>query len=215
MKKAIRFFTVFFASAVLLTIVNSCGTSTMVTGTWEKPAVNKVYDNILVAALVPTNSSRSSIERNMVTYLREEGVDASQSIDIFPPRLIEDEDKKKEIQNSILNDGFDGILTVSLIDEDTKTRFVRGSGLYRPYPYYSFYGSFWGYYDYWYPYFYEPGYYVEDKVYYMETNLYDAQTEELVWSAQSETYDPVDLESFSSGFAREIVEELDEAALIP
>jgi len=215
MKRWIRLLTVFFGSAVLLAMANSCGTSTMVTGTWQKPAVTETYDNIMVTALVPTTSSRSAIERSMVANLREEGADASQSIDVIPPRLIEEEDKKREIQNTIIRDGFDGVLTITLIDEDTETRYVRGSGMYRPYPYYGFYGNFWGYYDYWYPRFYEPGYYVENKVYYMETNLYDAQTEDLVWSAQSETYDPIDLESFAEGFSEEIVEELDEQGLIP
>ncbi|HKL33493.1 MAG TPA: hypothetical protein VJ919_13210 [Tangfeifania sp.] len=215
MKRLIRLFTLFFSSAILLAIANSCGTSTMVTGTWQKPAVTETYDNIMVTALVPTTSSRSAIERSMVANLREEGTDASQSIDVIPPRLIEEEDKKREIQNTIIRDGFDGVLTITLIDEDTETRYVRGSGMYRPYPYYGFYGNFWGYYDYWYPRFYEPGYYVENKVYYMETNLYDAQTEDLVWSAQSETYDPIDLESFAEGFSEEIVEELDEQGLIP
>jgi len=215
MKRWIRLLTVFFGSAVLLAMANSCGTSTMVTGTWQKPAVTETYDNIMVTALVPTTSSRSAIERSMVANLREEGTDASQSIDVIPPRLIEEEDKKREIQNTIIRDGFDGVLTITLIDEDTETRYVRGSGMYRPYPYYGFYGNFWGYYDYWYPRFYEPGYYVENKVYYMETNLYDAQTEDLVWSAQSETYDPIDLESFAEGFSEEIVEELDEQGLIP
>jgi len=215
MKRLIRLFTLFFSSAILLAIANSCGTSTMVTGTWQKPAVTETYDNIMVTALVPTTSSRSAIERSMVANLREEGTDASQSIDVIPPRLIEEEDKKREIQNTIIRDGFDGVLTITLIDEDTETRYVRGSGMYRPYPYYGFYGNFWGYYDYWYPRFYEPGYYVENKVYYMETNLYDAQTEDLVWSAQSETYDPIDLESFADGFSEEIVEELDEQGLIP
>src|SRR6056297_3214944 len=204
MKRWIRLLTVFFGSAVLLAMANSCGTSTMVTGTWQKPAVTETYDNIMCTALGPTNSSRSAIERSMVANLREVGTDASPSIDVIPPRLIEEKDKKREIQNTIIRDGFDGVLTITLIDEDTETRYVRGSGMYRPYPYYGFYGNFWGYYDYWYPRFYEPGYYVENKVYYMETNLYDAQTEDLVWSAQSETYDPIDLESFADGFSEEI-----------
>ena len=134
MKKLIKLFTLFISAAIFLTIVNSCGTSTMITGTWEKPMVEETYDNILVTALVPTTSSRSVIERNMVANLREKGVDASQSIDVIPPRLIEDDDKRREIQNSILRDGFDGILTVSLIDQDTETRYVPGAGIYRPYP---------------------------------------------------------------------------------
>jgi hypothetical protein len=44
--------------------------------------------------------------------------------------------------------------------------------------------------------------------------LYDAETEDLIWSAQSETYNPVNLETFSENFAEEIVEELQAKKII-
>lgn len=47
--------------------------------------------------------------------------------------------------------------------------------------------------------------YTEGKVYFIETNLYDAETEKLIWSAQSESYDPSDLKDFAEDFADLIV----------
>ena len=214
MKKLIRLSVFLLGIPFLLISINSCVSSTMVTGTWEKPDLEQSYDNIIVAAMVPTVSTRSSIEMKVVKHLEEEDVEASQSIDVLPPRYIDDDDTKQEIMNSIRNNGADGILTVSLIDKETETRYVRGTTPYTPYPHYGFYGSFWGYYNYWYPRFYDQGYYTEEKIYYIETNLYDADSENLIWSAQSKTYDPVDLENFSEDFAEAIVEQLNEAGII-
>lgn len=215
MKRLLNLSIGILSTAVLFLFVESCSTSsTMITGTWEKPMVEHNYNNILVAALVPTTSSRSVIEQHMVQNLEKKGVEASQSIDVLPPRLIEKDSKKQQIINSIRGDGVDAILTVSLIDKDTEMRYVPGTGIYAPYPYYGFYGNFWGYYDYWYPRFYDPGYYTENKIYYMETNLYDAKSEDLIWSAQSETYNPVNLSTFSSEIADEIVDELENNGII-
>ncbi len=215
MKKLLHLTGIFTGIMLLFIYLSSCvGTSTLVTGTWESERVGKSYENIMVVALVPTVSSRSTIEKQMVESLSGKGVNATQSMDILPTKFIEEENRKQEILNNIRSDGADGILTVSLIDKETESRYVPGSNPYAPYPHYSFYGQFWGYYNYWYPRFYDRGYYTEDKVYYIETNLYDTETEELVWSAQSKTYDPVNLDTFSKDFAKAIVNKLDEADII-
>ena len=215
MKTRIKKIGIIPAIALSVVLLNSCATSsTVITGSWESPGNEESYANIVVAALVPTISTRSSIEQKMATSLQEEGVEASQSTDVLPPRYIEERDKKQEILDAIRNNGTDGILTVSLIDQETETRYVPGAETYAPYPYYGFYGTFWGYYSYWSPRFYEPGYYESQKIYFIETNLYDAETENLIWSAQSKTYEPVDLENFSRDFANAIVEQLVEDGVI-
>ena len=215
MKKLLRMTTVIATGMIVSAFLHSCATSsTAITGSWDKPGVVQQYDDILVAVLTSTTSSRSAIEEEIVRQLRDEGVGASQSIEILPPRFIEDQDERRNILGAIQTDGMDAILTVSLIDKDTDMRYVPGGAAYAPYPAYGFYGTFWGYYNYWYPRFSSPGYYTEHDVYFMETNLYDAETEELVWSAQSETYNPVNLETFSENFAEEIVEELQEKNIV-
>jgi hypothetical protein len=77
-----------------------------------------------------------------------------------------------------------------------------------------YYGRFTGYYSYYNPVMYDPGYYATDKNYYLEINLYDAKTEELVWSAQSETTNPSSIETFSYSFSQLVVNQLIKDGLI-
>ena len=94
----------------------------------------------------------------------------------------------------------DGVLTVALLHEETKERYVAGSSAYAPYSY-GYYGSYYGYYSYRYPTVYEPGYYSTEKTYFIETNLFDVESGALVWSMQSQSYSPANLESFAKGYA--------------
>ncbi len=70
------------------------------------------------------------------------------------------------------------------------------------------YGSFYEYYFYYSPAMYTPGNYETDKTYYIEINLYDADTEKLVWSSQSETTNPSSIESVAPYFAKTVVDQL-------
>lgn len=214
MKKYMKLPVLLLSGVLMVFLFFSCGSSTSITGTWERQDVQKEFNNVLVAALTPNTGLKSTIERHMEQNLQQEGIVASQSINVLPPKFSDDEDQKQKILNTIQSNGFDGILTVSIIEKDTESRYVPGSASYAPYPSYGYYGSFWGYYSHWYPQFYSPGYYTEENVYYIETNLYNAQTEDLVWSAQSETYNPRDLETFSEDFAEEVVEQLAEDGII-
>ena len=203
--------------ALTTAIVVSCTTErTFVTGTWMSPQadMNKNYNNILVAALTDNIQAKKTVENDIATRLREDGITVKESINVFPPNFTDDNNDKEYMLNKIKNNHADGILTIALIDKDTKTRYVPGNYLYSPYPAYPYYGYFWGYYSYWYPQLYEPGYYTEDKIYYIETNLYDVDSEKLVWSAQSKTYDPVDLTSFSRDFANKIVSNLEQSHVL-
>jgi hypothetical protein len=59
-----------------------------------------------------------------------------------------------------------------------------------------------------YPRMYDPGYYVTDKTYFLETNLYDSETEELIWSAQSETVNPGGIDNFVADYPDKLVEQM-------
>lgn len=195
---------ILFIGGMLILILGSCARPvTLVTGTWTNDEVDKNYDRVLVAALTSNVSFKSKLEDALAQQLEDKGVKASKSIDLLPPEFIEDENQKQTIMENIQADGIDGILTVSILAKTTETRYVPGSYHYEPVPLYGFYGHFWAYYDYWYPRFHEPGYYTE-KTYYLETNLYDAESEKLVWSAQSQIYSPNYFNTFTEDFAAEI-----------
>lgn len=191
----------------------SCMPGTLITGTWKSPdARNPVtYENVLVAALTGNVKAKAKVENDIAEALREKGLKVYESIDLFPPNFSDNNNDKEKMLSRIRKNGTEAILTVSLIDKDTESRYVPGASAYAPFPTFGHYGMFWGYYSFWYPRMYgQPGYYAEDKIYYLETNLYDAETERLLWSAQSETYNPAALEHFSEDFAKVIVEEMEE-----
>ena len=58
------------------------------------------------------------------------------------------------------------------------------------------------------------GYYQTEKVYYIQTNLFDAKTEKLIWSAQSKTYEPSSLDDFLQGYEKAISEQMVKDGLV-
>jgi hypothetical protein len=197
---------------ILLGIVGvffSCSSPTEITGSWRNPQnQSRKYDNIMIAALTENINAKATVENDLSLELQSEGVKTSKSIEAFPPNFKEDQNNKEAMLDKVRNNGTDAILTITLIDKETETRYVPGNYGYDPIPRFGFYGMFWPYYTYWYPRVYTPGYYEEDKIYFLEINLYDAKTEQIVWSAQSETYNPSSLATFSQDFADLIVQKL-------
>lgn len=55
---------------------------------------------------------------------------------------------------------------------------------------------------------YDPGYYVTDKTYFLETNLYNAASGQLVWSAQSETVNPTSIDAFAEEYPEVLLERM-------
>jgi hypothetical protein len=177
-------------------ILTYCTPSIVLTGAWVNPhATKKPYSNFFVATLTSNAIARSIVESNVTEALTSYGVKATKSIDVFPPKLGKDSIDKEFIMNRVKEKNADGIL-VCLIRKKTETHYVPGN-----------YG-FWGYYSFWYPYVYDPGYYVEDQVYFLDASLYDSSTQDLVWSAQSKSYNSNGLGDFSRRFADLVVKKL-------
>lgn len=199
---AITYFTFI---AVLFT---NCGPSTVITASWKSPGVSsKKYSRILVAALTSNTIAKVTLE-NEVALALGNGVNVLKSISEFPPDIHNNDSDKEAIMKNVKNKNVDAILTISLINRETETRYIPGSYSYNPIIGYNYYDNFWGYYSYRYPYSYDPGYYVQDKIYFIESNLYDVNTEKLIWSAQSRTYNPIGLEAFSKEFSNIIVSKM-------
>jgi hypothetical protein len=96
-------------------------------------------------------------------------------------------------------------MLVAIKDVKEETRYVPGSATsYSPYGY----GGYYGHYGGGMAYNYSPGYYTTDKIIYLETNLYNLATDELVWSAQSKTTNPADFSSFSREYIYAVLAQL-------
>ena len=205
------------AFLVLTLLFTACGTSTMITGSWRKPnATANGYRNIFIAAMSSNIPAKQAVETGLQAQLQQKGLTVVKSMDVFPPNFSTQTGQRRElVLSKIQSTNADGILTIALLKKETENRFVRTRGGYwNPGIRYGYYNRFWNYYSNWYPSLYAPGYYDQQQVYYLETNLYDAKTEELIWAAQSETYDPSSIDSFLKGYVKSILEQMQKDGLI-
>lgn len=196
--------------ALLAITVVSCGSTTSITASY-KPAElpNTNYKKVFIAALTDNTYAQQLTEESMAKLVAKKGATSIQSIDALPHNFRKVAEKKDidMVVKRIGEANCDAIMTIALIDAKAETRYVQGSVAYYPMtmPYYGGFGS---YYAYGYDSFYSPGYYTEDKIYYLEANIYDVKTEKLVWSAQSETYNPSSFEDFLKGYTTALSEKM-------
>ncbi|GAA5036925.1 hypothetical protein GCM10011506_32700 [Marivirga lumbricoides] len=200
----------------ILFLLGSCAPSTDITATWNNPDVeDDALGNILVTAMVDDVSARQNLEDELARELMERGISVTKSINLFPPSMRNEKMQDKEaLLNAIEENNFDGVITVALIDKETDTRYIPGNYAYSPVNTYGYYGNFWGYYNNWYPQVYNTGYYDVDKEYFLETNLYNAESEKLVWSAQSQTVNPETLENLTEDYSEKIVRYMENESLV-
>jgi hypothetical protein len=213
MKTLIKNITGALAIGILL---SACGTTTMVSSSWRKPnATANNFHNVFIAALSNDIPAKQAVENGLQKQLEQKGLTVEKSIDVFPPNFKQTGQQKDLILGRINQTNADAILTIALKKEKDESRFVPtgGARYWNPYRY-GYYGNFWSYYNNWYPTFYSPGYYDQTKVYYLETNLYDARTQELIWAAQSKTYDPTSIDSFLKGYVSAIYDRMVKDGLI-
>jgi hypothetical protein len=171
--------------SILMSVIfiASC-TSTKITSSWREPdkavavsALNKV----LVVALFKDETSRHKAEDQMAGYLGGKAV-------VSYNYLKASFDKKNEeaIREKIKSDGFDGAVTMRLVDVDKEKIYNPGNTSLYP----SYYRNFSGYYHRSYSYFTNPGYYSTTKTYTVETNVYSIKEDKVIWSGLTETTDP-------------------------
>jgi hypothetical protein len=197
------------ASLAIGLALASCAPSTKIIGSWsspEKPAAG--YNKLLITGLTSNLVNRQAFEEELTSTLLEDGINAASSLTLIQVGSAKDEAGMAKALETIRTAGFDGILTVALLDQTSETRYVQGTTTYAPMGYGGYYGRYSGYYGYYGAMTYNPGYYTTDKNYYIEVNLYDAKTEALIWSSQSETTNPSNLESFSHTFAGVVVNQM-------
>lgn len=204
------------SALVSVILLSACGSNTSITGSYKDPALagkELSYKKIFVAALTPDISTRQKVENSIAQSMMSRGYSVVKSIDIFTPDFRSNAGGKSDlVLEKIRGTNSDAILTVSLTNKESESRYVPGSSY--PVGTYSYYGSFGGYWGNNYVMMEDPGYYTVDKTYFIETNLYDAKSEKIVWSAQSKTLNPSDIDGFLKEYKEAIGKQLVKDGLI-
>ncbi|MCH7401185.1 hypothetical protein ACFOUP_01220 [Belliella kenyensis] len=202
----------------LLTLSWACAPSTQITASWKSEEAKTGYSSIYIAALTEDLQIRQSIENEFSNRLQNRSVSTTKSIESLRPDFFDErEPSKDKILEAIQATNSEAILTVTLIDIEEEERYVQGGpvgGGFAPMGRFGYYGNFGGYFNHWHGAGWNQGYYVKDKEYFLETNLYDSSSLELLWSAQSKTLNPNDIESFAREFVDSMKKELRSEGLI-
>ncbi len=200
-----------------LMLIESCGPSFQIAGSWinDSKLGKGYYKKVFILAMTQNLEARQAFENSTADYAIRAGVTPVKSLDIYGPISSKAALPTHEnFMNKVKELGCDAIFVVSLIDSKSETRYVQGTSSYTPYPTYGYYGSFGGYYGYNYGMVYEPGYYVTDQTYFVESNLYDASNEEILFSIQSKATNPPDLIKSSHEYAATLFQQLKKEGII-
>lgn len=186
----------------------ACGPSTYITGSWKKPdydRASKNYKKLFVAVLSQDLGFRDNLEKDIAAAAQKRGLQTALSLDVFPPQMTKSQLPPKEDVHRILEKtGSDVVMIVAIKDIKDETRYVPGTATYSPYGY----GGYYGHYGAGMAYSYSPGYYTTDRTIFLETNLYDLATDDLIWSAQSQTTNPTDFATFSREYIYAVLAQL-------
>lgn len=184
---------------LLIVSTSSCGPSGKVTYSWTNKTFERPHSitKIFLAALLKNPHVREHLEADMASATKAQGYLPEKSLDYFTPSIADKVPPSVDaMMDSVKSLNCDLIFTINLIDKTSETRYLPGGmSYYGPFPGYGLH--FRGFYSYWYPFIYDPGYYVTDKKYFMEGNLFDAKTGTLLWTIQTETLNPESVERFS------------------
>jgi hypothetical protein len=192
----------------LLVLIIACGTSSVITSSWRAPEkVTASFRKVIVLGLIKESdrSLREEMEQYLAASLREKGQDAIFACDIYSPKEFDRMTEEQALER-LQNSGVDGVLTVVLLDKTKERYYVPGHVQYTPYMVY--YNRFWGYSRALYGRIYSPGYYTTDTKYFWETNLYDLMSDKLLYSAQSQSFDPASSSAMGKQHARLILDDI-------
>lgn len=168
----------------------ACAT-TRLTAVWKDQSYQGYPRKIMVIGVAKRPVNRRIFEDEFVRQLKARGTDAIASYTVLP------DDKKGDnaaIAAKMKEQAADALLITRLVSKKTVQIYIPGSVYYPPsayrpwrdhYP--PYYGTWRDYYGYGYQAVYTPGYMAEDEYALMETNLYNAGNDNLIWSALSET----------------------------
>ncbi|VAX11672.1 hypothetical protein MNBD_GAMMA25-2115 [hydrothermal vent metagenome] len=205
-----RFHLLFISLITLFT--GACTTTTSLTGVWfDKQYSGPPLQNIMIIAVTENTRNRRIFEDALVKQFSQAGTKATASYTVFPGVEQLNKDLIAEKSASLKLDGI--IITTITAIENEELYYPPASTYVAPQPYYH---NMWTYY----PQVYEtntsPGYTVKYEHVKLESNLYNPDTEKLIWSAQSQLFDPKsqDLNTVSESLAWKFIQSLRKAKLL-
>jgi hypothetical protein len=175
----------------------------------------KTFHKVFIVVMTADIEARNRLENDLAAVAVSKGYEAVKSLELLPMSLDNPrKPTKDEVVGKVKESGADAVFVGTLLRKDEAIRYVPGTRAYSMTPYYSWSGSYYGYYNNYYESVSQPAYYDHDKQFFMQSNLYDAASEELMWSVQSSVFNPADLPKFSKDYTETLLKELEKIKLM-
>ncbi len=186
----------------LISFLLSCNSSKITTSWKDENAIARKFNKIMVIGIIreADRSIQEKMENHIVGDLKDAGYNAFSSLQEYGPNAYKQGDTAAAIVK-LKNSGVDAVLTIVLLDKEKERQYIPPTYTYRS-------GGFWGYRERLYNRIYEPGYYVTNTKYFWESNLYDMNTQKLLYSVQTQTFNPTDTESLGHDYGKIIVKNM-------
>ncbi len=163
----------------LMMLLTACAT-TQITSAWKEPSYQGPPRKIMVIGIAKKPVNRRVFEDEFVSQIKARGTDAFASYIVLSDKL---ENNHAVIAAKMKEQGADTVLITRLTSKKTVVTYVPETISTMP----TYYERWPDYYGYGYETIYSPGYMAEDEYAYVETNLYGAKDDKLIWSAASQT----------------------------
>jgi hypothetical protein len=193
-------------SLFLLAAVLTACTTAKPTMEWRDQGYSgEPFDNILIVGIANQVTVRRTFENTFVDRLAKDNIKSTASFALMPAETRPSVESIKAVISDIK---FDSVLVTHMVG-------VKETETYHPGLYLTDIDrGLYDYYDYVGGYVYKPGYYTKHKQVKLETNLYDANTEQIVWSMQSEAMNPNSEKALIEAIIKTVVKRLEEQKLI-
>lgn len=205
---------------LLLSMVSGCSSTTL-TGSWRSPEFSSRVDKIYIVGVSKQETHRRIFEDEFGAELQMYGIE---TISSYKDLKNAQKAELEAILEKVTANGADALLMTRIIDKRTEEVVNPGRVTsyrtndpyygyrdYYPRPYYRHYRD---YYDRRYETIYEPATISKYKVITLESNLFDATSGELIWSAQLETVMEGTIKEMIQDFIKVVTKDLVDQGVI-
>ncbi len=199
---------------VLIVFVLCSCSATQLTAVWQDDAYTVgALKKIMVKGVTQNQRDSRLFEDAFVKQFIQNGIEAFASTGMTPDFKP---DLSAEMQSELIVEAqkkqMDALLIVRIVGVVKKAIYHPPRPYFRPMAYYDVGCRY-------YPLsshiMYEPGYYTDHQFFQIESNLYDTQTSQLIWSAASETFEPASMNALVVSVSKVVIKNLRNAQLLP
>jgi len=203
-----------FLVVIITLLFLGCSSSKESTGVWinKEKIQGKAFHKAFIVVLTADIEARMQLENDLAAVAISRGHEAVKSLDMIPFNLQDPKvPTRDQVVSKVKESGCDAVFVAALLKKDESVHYEPGKTAYAIQPYYTYYSA---YYSNWYPTVSTKDYYAHDKSYFMQSNFYDAASEEIMWSVQSDIFNPSSIKEFSRTYTSTLIKQLEKAELL-